>query len=167
MERSTTCCFTGHRPTKLPWGENEDDVRCLAVKEKLNEALERAYTAGYRHFICGMARGCDLYFVEGVLELQQRYPDITVEAARPCETQASTWPVAQKRRYYHILERCNYETLIQPSYDRGCMLRRNRYMVERSNHLIAIYDGNPKGGTASTIHYALRQELTLDMIPLE
>lgn len=22
---NTTCCFTGHRPSKLPWGSNEGD----------------------------------------------------------------------------------------------------------------------------------------------
>ena len=23
--RPVSCCFSGHRPAKLPWGENEDD----------------------------------------------------------------------------------------------------------------------------------------------
>ena len=25
MEHGKSCCFSGHRPAKLPWGENEDD----------------------------------------------------------------------------------------------------------------------------------------------
>lgn len=29
MNRETTCCFTGHRPEKLPWREDEGDPRCL------------------------------------------------------------------------------------------------------------------------------------------
>ena len=58
----TTCCFTGHRPAKLPWGTNEKDPRCLALKEELTSRLEGIYEAGYRHFICGMAEGCDMYF---------------------------------------------------------------------------------------------------------
>ena len=40
MDRSTTCCFTGHRPNRLPWGEREDDPRCLALKEQLRQAVE-------------------------------------------------------------------------------------------------------------------------------
>ena len=29
MEIEKTCCFTGHRPEKLPWRDNERDPPCL------------------------------------------------------------------------------------------------------------------------------------------
>ena len=64
MDREKTCCFTGHRPDKLPWGENERDPRCVRLKQSIAQAVEDAYTAGIRHFITGMARGCDLYCAE-------------------------------------------------------------------------------------------------------
>ena len=83
MERTQTCCFTGHRPDKLPWGTREDDPRCLALKARLAGALARAYGAGFRHFVCGMARGCDLYFAEAVLALREEHPGVTLEGARP------------------------------------------------------------------------------------
>ena len=69
--RPVSCCFSGHRPAKLPWGEDEDDPRCRALKARLRDALDAAYEAGYRHFICGMAQGCDLYFCELALALRQ------------------------------------------------------------------------------------------------
>ena len=31
--RPISCCFSGHRPGKLPWGDDEGDRRCLALKE--------------------------------------------------------------------------------------------------------------------------------------
>lgn len=31
--RSETCCFTGHRPQSLPWGFNENDIRCKKMKK--------------------------------------------------------------------------------------------------------------------------------------
>ena len=52
-----TCCFTGHRPSKLPWGTREEDPRCVALKGRIAAALEEEYAAGVRHFISGMARG--------------------------------------------------------------------------------------------------------------
>ena len=167
MERATTCCFTGHRPTKLPWGTSEEDDRCLALKARLEQAVERAYQQGMRHFICGMARGTDLYFAEAVLALRERCPDLTLEAARPCESQADSWPEPEKERYRGILERCDYETLVQHHYDRGCMQRRNRYMVERSEMILAVYNGEPKGGTAQTLAYALRKGLRVEILELE
>ena len=85
MDKERTCCFTGHRPDKLPWGEREEDPRCLRLKERLVQAVEDAYISGCRHFICGMARGCDLYFAETVLALREQERDILLECARPCE----------------------------------------------------------------------------------
>ena len=167
MERETTCCFTGHRPDKLPWGFDERDPACLRMKQALDRAVERAYADGFRHFITGMARGGDFYFAEAVLALRARHPDVTLEGARPCESQADGWPEQDRARYAAILDRCNYETLVQHHYDRGCMMRRNRYMVDRSARIIALYDGVPKGGTASTLAYALRQGLRTDIIEVE
>lgn len=167
MERETTCCFTGHRPDKLPWGFDERDPACLRMKRALDRAVERAYADGFRHFITGMARGGDFYFAEAVLALRARHPDVTLEGARPCESQADGWPERDRARYAAILDRCNYETLVQHHYDRGCMMRRNRYMVDRSARIIALYDGVPKGGTASTLAYALRQGLRTDILEVE
>ena len=89
--RPCSCAFTGHRPGKLPWGEDESDLRCIALKAKLRAAVESAIHEGMEHFICGMAEGCDLYFAETVLALKSTYPHITLEAAIPCPSQADGW----------------------------------------------------------------------------
>ena len=120
-----------------------------------------------RHFICGMAQGSDLYFGESVLKLRQHYKDITLEAARPCETQSKSWTEEEQSRYQSILEQCNYETLVQHSYTPGCMQRRNRYMVDRSELVIAVYNGEPKGGTAQTLSYALRNQRKIHILEPE
>lgn len=166
MNWTTSCCFTGHRPEKMPWGTDEEDPRCKEIKVRLDRALERAYDRGYRHFICGMARGGDLYFAEAVLKLRSCHPEVTLECARPCESQSDRWPEKDRRRYLALLDQCNYETMVQHSYDRGCMMRRNRYMVDHATHIISIYDGIPTGGTARTLAYALKQGLTTDIIEL-
>ena len=80
MNRETTCCFTGHRPEKLPWREDEGDPRCLELKARLAGAVEAAYEKGMRHFLCGMARGADFYCCEAALALRERRPGVTVEA---------------------------------------------------------------------------------------
>ena len=40
MGEKDTCCFTGHRPSKLPWGTREEDPRCVALKGRIAAALE-------------------------------------------------------------------------------------------------------------------------------
>ena len=163
--RPSTCAFTGHRPGKLPWGADERDIRCLALKAKLCAAVESAIAEGMTHFICGMAEGCDLYFAETVLELKKLYPHITLEAAIPCPTQADKWSAAQQQRYRAILSRCDMETVVQQEYTPSCMQRRNRYMVDHAALLIAVNNGEP-GGTRNTILYAMRQGLNITDIPI-
>ncbi len=166
MDREHTCCFTGHRPEKLPWRDNEADPRCVALKKRIEAAVEDAYQKGMRHFICGMALGTDLYFCEAVLALREKYGDLTVEAAIPCEEQAAHWREADRARYFSLVERCDFETVVQHHYDRGCMLRRNRYMADRSAMLIAAYDGL-MGGTMYTIQYAMKRGLEIVMLDIE
>lgn len=165
MEREKTCCFTGHRPGKLPWGEDETDPRCVALKAELKRAVERAYDRGFRHFICGMAQGCDFYFCEAAQALRDERPGVTVEAAIPCEEQASRWSERDRERYFGLISLCDFETMVQHHYDRGCMLRRNRYMVDRSALLIAAYDGS-LGGTMYTLTYAMKKGVEVQIIDL-
>ena len=158
--RPISCCFSGHRPGKLPWGDDEGDRRCLALKERLWNAMEAAYERGYRHFICGMAQGCDLYFCELALALRQLHGDVTVEAAVPCPSQADAWPPDQRRRYERLVVACDFETLVSACYTPACMQRRDRYMVDHAMLLIAAFDGTA-GGTRYTVEYALRRGIEI------
>lgn len=165
MEQSQSCCFTGHRPEKLPWGNQENDPRCVALKERIHAELKEAYEKGFRHFICGMARGTDLYFCEAALSLREQYPDVTVEAAVPFVDQANRWSSAEQARYRTLMDRCDFETVIQHSYSPGCLQRRNRYLVEHSSRIIGAYNGKG-GGTLYTLTYAMRQNLDVVILDL-
>lgn len=167
MDMNTCCTFTGHRPARLPWGANESDPRCMILKDRIAQALEDAYAAGCRHFLCGMAQGADLYFGEAVLSLRDRRPDVTLEAAIPYLDQAKNWPQSDQDRRQAILDQCDYETVVSHFYSRGCLLRRNRYMVDRSCRLIAVYDGIPQGGTFQTLAYAMQKGIAITIVDTE
>ena len=146
-----SCSFSGHRPEKLPWGDNERDERCLTLKASIREMVEKAYADGY--------------FCEEVLHLRRRVQDITLEAAIPCLSQSDGWTAAQQERYRDLLALCNYRTVVQEKYDPGCMHRRNRYMVDHSSLLLAVHDGST-GGTRYTIEYALRRRKDVLILPV-
>ena len=157
-EREISCCFSGHRPVRLPWGANENDPRCRELKIQIGEKLEEFHARGYRHFLCGMARGSDFYFAEAVLALREKYPDVTLEAALPCDTQPNAWSAAERRRYDHLLAESDEVTFVAHLYTPGCMQRRNEYMVDASGVLLAVFNGTA-GGTMNTILYAQRKGL--------
>ena len=165
MDREKTCCFSGHRPTRLPWGQNENDERCIAMKQELSARLDGIYDLGYRHFMCGMAIGCDMFFAEAVLAMKLEHPDITLEAVIPCGSQPDRWAAALRRRYVSLLDRCDKVTVMQIEYTPDCMMRRNRYMVDHSSLLLSCFAGRP-GGTMNTIVYAERSDVNVILIEI-
>ena len=113
-----------------------------------------------------MANGCDLYFFDAARYLRLQHPEVTIEAAIPYSGQADRWRPELRERYAYDLRQCDYQTLVQEAYTPGCMMRRNRYMVDASRILIAAFDGRP-GGTARTLEYAARRRLEIIQIPID
>ena len=150
MEFGKSCCFTGHRPAKLPWKYDERDPRCIEFKDRLSSVIGAVYDSGISHFIA----------------LKEQHDDVTLEAAIPYIGQADNWGYNNKRRYEHILSHCDKKTVIQEQYSPSCMMRRNRYMVDNSSVLIACYDGK-SGGTWNTIRYAMERDVELIQLPTE
>lgn len=159
-----TCCFTGHRPDKLPWKHNENDPDCLALKKLINELLDALYADDFRHFLCGMAAGTDMYCGEAVIDLKKAHPDVTLEAVIPCRGQERKWPRALRDRYCRLEDACDSVTVLHDTYRAGCMMERNRYMVDRSSLVVAVYDGK-RGGTKNTREYAFSQGRRIIELP--
>ena len=118
---------------------------------------------GVTHFITGMALGVDMYAAEIVLDLKSKYPHITLESAIPCETQAIKWSVASRERYYNIAAKCDKETMLQREYTPDCMDKRNRYMVDHADYILAVWNGCPSG-TGNTVRYAHKKGKTIIVI---
>jgi uncharacterized phage-like protein YoqJ len=148
------CAFSGHRPQNLPWGEDEEDQRCLALKKMISDAVEQLADRGCTEFLCGMARGCDCYFAEAVLRLRdEKRPELRFVAVTPCPSQPSRWRPADRARYEALLLAADEVRIMEKTYSPGCMLRRNRAMVDAADVLLTVYDGG-KGGTAAAVRYA-------------
>lgn len=147
-----TCCFTGHRPQKLGYGENS--IQCDELKGRLEELIKNLIEKeSVTHFISGVALGVDTYAANIVLNLKAQYPGITLECAIPCETQAVKWNERDRDIYYDLLAKCDKETLLQQNYTSDCMQKRNEYMVDNSDYVIAVWNGKPSG-TENTVKYA-------------
>lgn len=156
--RSRTCCFTGHRPQKLPFGYDEEHEDCLLLKMKLVVEIEAMRKNGVTTFVSGMSVGVDIWAAGIALDLKQAYPDagIRLVAAVPFEEQANRWSEPWRERYFSILKQADETVTLRARYARGCMHERNRYMVDRSAHMIAVFNGH-EGGTEYTVNYAIQK----------
>lgn len=164
LTNKTVACFTGHRSQKLPWRFDENDNRCKAMKIALRSEIEKAIKKGYITFLCGMTLGFDMICAETVISLKEIYPHIKMIGAIPCRDQDSMWTYAYKARYRKLLMQLDG---IRCKYDRyngaECMLERNRFIVNNSSLMIALFNDLP-GGTKSTIDYARQQGLEIIII---
>ena len=145
--------FTGYRPQKLPFGFNESDPRCDLFKARLNETIEGLYEEGFRHFISGGALGFDTFAAEAVLKLKHLCPDTILEMVSPYDGQADQWTFENRIRHDWLFQQADIVTVVGHLYSKSCMLRRNRYMVDNADLVLAAYNGLP-GGTAATVAYA-------------
>ena len=156
-QNEKTCCFTGHRPKGLPCGYNEEHPTCVKIKSQLRRLIVGMIEKmNVTRFISGCALGVDLWAAEIVLDLKDDYPNIMLEAAIPCRSQAASWNVKSKERYDRLLSQCDKVTVLQEQYTSNCMMQRNKYMVDKADYVIAVWNGKPSG-TLNTMNYAFAQ----------
>ena len=148
------CAFTGHRPRKFTWGYNEADARCVALKETLAKEIAKLVNAGYTDFFSGMAEGTDTWAALAVLALKKENPALKLHCVLPCEGQADGWSASARELYHSILAQADEVVYVSREYQDGCMLKRNRYLVNHAACLLAVYNGEWRGGTAMTVRYA-------------
>ena len=159
-----TCCFTGHRPNKLPWGYNEKGIRFFLFKNRLRKAIKESIKNGYNYFISGMALGSDMLCAEIVLNLKKKHPNIMLECAIPCINQTERWLKDSVDRYNTIMSKADKVTYVSNKpYFNGCMQIRNKYMIDNSSLLIAVYNGS-SGGTKQTIELAQKNQMKIKLI---
>lgn len=159
-----TCCFTGHRPEFFPWGDDKNSAGCGKLLAELDKAIEAVIAAGVERFICGNARGVDTWAAETVLEKKEARPELFLEIAVPYKGHNCNVPevaAVQKRAdLVHVVTGTDYR---KAAYD-----ERNRYMVDNSGVVIAVWDerdGRKGGGTFRTMSYAKKQGRQVIQIP--
>ena len=152
----SSCAFTGHRPHKLSWKYNEADSRCVALKAVLMEQITRLVDTGMTAFYSGGADGVDCWAALIVLELRKRNPALRLHMLLPHEGQADKWSDSAQERYHLILKQADSIEYVSHEYYDGCMLDRNHRLVEVAGSLLAVYNGEWRGGTAATVRYAKR-----------
>lgn len=150
------CCVTGHRD--IP--KEQKDY----VKESLRREILVAIADGFIGFMSGFAEGVDQDFAEIVIELQKDNPDLHLMAAIPTRQRLES--LQKKPQTKAMLDCCTDITVIREDYHPSVYSHRNRYMVEKSGRVIAVYDGREKGGTVGTIRFTHTLKKELREIPV-
>lgn len=134
---------TGHRTERITGREQE-------IKEWLAKKVDELKPSDC---ISGMAQGADQIFAEVAYE-----NNIPLICAWPYKRKLH--PVEQK---YHDYAEVNYFAFHQ--FQPSCYVTRDKWMVDNCDIVLAVWDGNPVGGTYDTIEYAKRKHKHIYLFP--
>ena len=151
-----TCCVTGHRD--IP-AEQID-----AVKYALRREIIKAFSDGYTEFMTGFSFGAFPYFSFLVVTLQEDFPNLRLIAVLPYRKRVDS--LESREQTKALLHACADVVVIQEEYRPNVYAKRNRYMVDRSSLLIAVYDGIPQGGTLNPLSYAMGKGVRTVILPV-
>lgn len=135
---------TGHRPDKL--GGYGDDASLL---------LEATAVKALKFFqpesvITGMALGWDIAIAKACREL-----GIPYVAAVPFRGQESRWPPKSQEIYRtYLAKAASIVYVCEDGYAAWKMQVRNKYIVDNSDTLLSLWNGDVSGGTFNCLKYA-------------
>ena len=150
MDQNYVCCFTGHRHIPV---EHRKPLPAL-----LSRMIDTLIHRGVTIFRTGGAMGFDTVVALTVLEKKEKHPHIRLELILPCRDQANRWDGYNQKAYAYVLAQADSVTWLHERYVSGCMLERNRKMVQGSHFCIG-YCNTTEGGSAYTLDYARKHGL--------
>lgn len=114
-------------------------------------AYGRALDFGYKTYVL-----TTLYTSKTILGIE-------LIVALPFEGHDSKWDAMSKQRLQIIIHNATKCIVIGQSGTTSDYKKRNYYMVDHADFLLAVYDNNRKlrSGTGQTVNYALKQNLRI------
>lgn len=137
---------TGHRP------ERTGGYGAAAFKRLYQVAFDWFETRDREgmHAISGMALGWDQAFARAAWTW-----GVPFTAAVPFEGQERKWPSESQKAYRFLLSKAaEVKIVCAGGYSNSKFHTRNRWMVDNCDLLVAMWDGEPRGGTYSCLQYA-------------
>ncbi len=151
-KRKSVVAVTGHRINHLTLHLD----RAVSYVELIALARSEQVTLRAKSVIVGMATGWDLACGAAAQDL-----GLPVDAAIPFPGQTTKYDTASLVLWQRVLARAASVVHVSYSYDSGAFQRRNEWMVDRSDTVLALF-GGWKGGTRNCVQYALAQGKRLE-----
>lgn len=156
--------ITGHRPNKLGNDYNLTSPLLMSIKETIMDVLRsECEDLEKLTLISGMALGIDTLFAN--IAIENNIPFI---ASIPCQGQASVWSSETREKWNELLSKACEVVNVSGKilYEPYMMQKRNEWMVNNCDILIAVWDGT-SGGTKNCIDYAISKSKRIVYIDIK
>ena len=162
-----TCAIIGCSPLCFPWGFDEEDEGCAALKLILINQITRLRGEGCMRFAVSMDCSVGLYAAEILHGLKGSEEELETICYVPYEEQATKWTPELRERYFNALAACT--EAINAAYEKtvGCEFKAYLEAINEADTVIVVYDpDNPRcereAAAVAVAEMLNRQVFTID-----
>ena len=162
-----TCAIIGCSPMCFPWGFDEEDEGCAALKLILINQITKQRGEGCTRFAVSMDCGVGLYAAEILHGLKEADDALETICYVPYEEQATKWTPELRDRYFNALAACT--EVVNEAYEKtiGCEFKAHLEAIKETTTVIAVYDPDDplcerEAAAAAVAEMLNKQVLTID-----
>ena len=162
-----SCAIIGCSPICFPWGFDEEDEGCAALKLILINQITKLRGEGCTRFTVSMDCGAGLYAAEILHGLKESDEGLETICYVPYEEQATKWTPELRDRYFNALAACT--EFVNVAYEKtvDCEFKAYLEAMKEADAVIAVYDPDDprceREAAAVTVAEMLnRQVITVD-----
>ena len=134
------CAIFGCSPMCFPWGFDEEDEGCAALKLILMNRITKLRGEGYTRFAVSMDCGVGLYAAEILTGLRETDREIEFFCYVPYEEQSTKWTPELRDRYFDALAACADIVYVIHVKAVGCEFKAHLQAIAEADTVIAVYD---------------------------
>lgn len=139
---------TGHRPERIAGRESD-------IYNWLDNKLSCISASDLEECITGCAKGVDSIFAD--VAMHNNFPLV---CAFPYKHELSK----PEQIMHDYAKEVHWQT---DNWYKSCYLDRDKWMVERADLVLVVWDGKPVGGTYYTMEYAKKLKKQVEILKLE
>lgn len=158
-KQNKTAALTGHRPQRLGYDSNINHPDWYPIIDWIKEQIQKYEITD---IYSGMADGCDIAYAIAAIQIKGYGYPLKLHCVLSCKNYQSC-----HQMYYYIKNRADEWIELSDEFYKGCDNVRDQYMIDHSDILFAIWDGNKSGGVWSTIRKAQKKNLDIIYYPKE
>lgn len=146
-----SCAIMGEKPTRFKFGYKENYSLCKKIKRVMLEQIKELYETGVTRFYIGGSLGVDLWAGEMIIKLKEQtgYEAIELVVVIPYQGHTLNWDDRSKKRLDFLMKHSEWCLAAGESNCQESYVKRNDYMVDQTDCVLAICDTNMKIPSAS------------------
>lgn len=154
--KAKSCAILGCNPMAFPWGYDEEDERCAALKLILLNTINFWRTDGMTSFAVPLDAGIGLYTAEIIGALCEKDEALSLTCVIPWEEQSTKWTPDLRNRYFDVQAECTNVETVSPRKTATCELEAKLRAIDLADSVFAVTASEKDTALGAALHYARR-----------